>query len=112
VPSSSPPKHRLQGGCAWFSAIGARHYWIRPLWRPDGLGNGEHQVCLAHLIRDVQYAIDSGDAVFAPGLKACSSAPAPSGVDATLLRRHAQIYEADRTGGSGLMSLIPATKQA
>ncbi len=28
-----------------------------------------HQVCLAHLIRDVQYAIDAGDAVLGPGLK-------------------------------------------
>ena len=30
----------------------------------------EHQFCLAHLIRDAQYAIDHGDAIFAPGLKA------------------------------------------
>jgi transposase len=29
-----------------------------------------HQVCLAHLIRDAQYAIDAGDAVFAPPFKA------------------------------------------
>jgi transposase len=29
----------------------------------------EHQVCLAHLIRDAQYAIDVGDAVFAPPFK-------------------------------------------
>jgi transposase len=29
----------------------------------------EHQVCLAHLIRDAQYAIDAGDAVFAPKFK-------------------------------------------
>ena len=29
-----------------------------------------HQFCLAHLIRDAQYAIDAGDAVFAPGFKA------------------------------------------
>jgi transposase len=28
-----------------------------------------HQVCLAHVLRDVQYAIDSGDAVFAPRLR-------------------------------------------
>jgi transposase len=30
----------------------------------------EHQFCLAHLIRDAQYAIDHGDTIFAPGLKA------------------------------------------
>ena len=29
-----------------------------------------HQFCLAHLIRDAQYAIDAGDSVFAPGFKA------------------------------------------
>lgn len=29
-----------------------------------------HQFCLAHLIRDAQYAIDAGDTVFAPGFKA------------------------------------------
>lgn len=29
-----------------------------------------HQYCLAHLIRDAQYAIDAGDSVFAPGFKA------------------------------------------
>lgn len=49
-------------------------------WRPDfwisdrysgqtGWAAKEHQVCLAHLIRDVQYAIDEGDRVFAPGVK-------------------------------------------
>jgi transposase len=27
-----------------------------------------HQVCLAHVLRDVQYALDSGDAVFAPSV--------------------------------------------
>ena len=28
------------------------------------------QVCLAHQLRDCQYAIDAGDAVFAPRMKA------------------------------------------
>jgi transposase len=28
-----------------------------------------HQFCLAHLLRDTQYAIDAGDAVFAPAFK-------------------------------------------
>jgi len=30
----------------------------------------EHQVCLAHVLRDVQYAIDCGDDAFAPRLRA------------------------------------------
>jgi transposase len=29
----------------------------------------ERQLCLAHLLRDAQYAIDAGDTVFAPGFK-------------------------------------------
>jgi transposase len=34
-----------------------------------GWARREHQVCLAHLIRDAQYAIDAGDSAFAPGLR-------------------------------------------
>ena len=48
-------------------------------WRPDfwvsdrycgqlGWAAKENQVCLAHLIHDVQYAIDEGDRIFAPAL--------------------------------------------
>jgi len=45
-------------------------YWISDrLVSQMGWAKREHQVCLAHLIRDVQYAIDAGDAVFAPGMK-------------------------------------------
>jgi transposase len=45
------------------------------VWLSDRFGSQigwarrEHQFCLAHLIRDVQYVIDQGDGVFAPGLK-------------------------------------------
>ena len=28
-----------------------------------------HQACLAHILRDAQYAIDAGDTIFAPGFK-------------------------------------------
>ena len=34
-----------------------------------GWATRAHQVCLAHLIRDAQRAIEAGDAAFAPGLK-------------------------------------------
>ena len=50
----------------------------------------DHQVCLAHLIRDAQYAIDAGDSAFAPGLRkllqhACAIARRrPQLADATL----------------------------
>jgi hypothetical protein len=30
----------------------------------------EHQFCLAHLIRDAQYAIDHGDTIFESGVPA------------------------------------------
>ena len=44
------------------------------VWISDRLaaqaGHAEqHQVCLDHLIRDAQYAIDDGDIIFAPGFK-------------------------------------------
>jgi len=34
-----------------------------------GWARTAHQACLAHLLRDVQYAIDAGDISFAPGIK-------------------------------------------
>jgi transposase len=46
-------------------------YWVSDrLAAQMGWATKEHQVCLAHLIRDVQYAIDAGDNVFAPPVKA------------------------------------------
>jgi transposase len=45
-------------------------YWISDRYGAQmGWAAKEHQVCLAHLIRDVQYVIDVGDAAFAPALK-------------------------------------------
>jgi transposase len=38
-------------------------------WRLPCGRAGQHQICLAHLIRDAEYAIDEGGAVIAPGLK-------------------------------------------
>jgi transposase len=49
---------------------------VRPdFWVSDRFGaqmgwaTTGHQACLAHLLRDVQYAIDAGDDLFAPGIK-------------------------------------------
>ena len=44
------------------------------VWVSDRLGSQmghakAHQVCLSHLLRDAQFAIDAGDKVFAPGFK-------------------------------------------
>jgi len=43
--------------------------WVADRY-PGQSGHGaSRQVCLAHLLRDVQYAIDAGETVFAPPLK-------------------------------------------
>lgn len=44
--------------------------WISDRLAAQGRHGAAHQVCLAHLIRDAQYAIDAGDTVFAPSFKA------------------------------------------
>ena len=44
-----------------------------------GWATVNNQVCLAHLIRDVQYAIDAGDDIFAPELRHLRAEPAGSG---------------------------------
>jgi len=90
------------------------------VWISDRLaaqcGHAEHhQVCLAYLIRDAQYAIDDGDTVFAPGFKgllkrACAIGRRRDGLaDATLLsyrrdldRRLDALLAADPNGKAGL----------
>ena len=44
--------------------------WLSDRLAAQGGHARAHQVCLAHLIRDAQYAIDAGDTVFAPAFKA------------------------------------------
>jgi transposase len=45
-------------------------FWVSDRYGGQmGWATTENQVCLAHLIRDVQYAIDAGDDVFAPNLR-------------------------------------------
>jgi transposase len=45
-------------------------FWVSDrLAAQMGWAKKEHQVCLAHLIRDAQYAIDDGDKLFAPKLQ-------------------------------------------
>lgn len=45
-------------------------YWVSDRYAGQmGWAEKEQQVCLAHLIRDVQYAIDCGDAVIGPDLR-------------------------------------------
>ena len=45
-------------------------YWVSDRFAAQmGWAGKDNQVCLAHLIREAQYAIDSGDTAFAPGLR-------------------------------------------
>jgi transposase len=45
-------------------------YWVSDRYAGQmGWAEKDHQVCLAHLIRDVQYAIDCGDEVLGPDLR-------------------------------------------
>src|ERR1700759_1339449 len=53
-----------------FLGTGRPDFWVSaPLGAQMGWARTGHQACLAHLLRDVQYAIDAGDVSFAPGIK-------------------------------------------
>jgi transposase len=76
-------------------------FWVSDrLASQMGWAKKDHQVCLAHLIRDAQYAIDAGDTAFAPGLRkllsrACKIAGRrPQLADATL-RAYASKLDAE-----------------
>jgi transposase len=77
------------------------HFWVSDrLAAQMGWAKTDQQVCLAHLIRDAQYAIDAGDTTFAPALRtllqrACGIAGRrPQLADGTL-RSYAYKLEAD-----------------
>ena len=60
-----------RGKCVVEGFLGAFRpdFWVSDRYAGQmGWAKKGNQVCLAHLIRDVQYAIDSGDGIFAPGL--------------------------------------------
>lgn len=91
---------------------------VRPdFWVSDrlaaqmGWATKDHQVCLAHLIRDVQYAIDAGDEVLAPAVMALFGRAIrigrrrPQLADATLVAYHSRLQAAlDR-----LLKIVPVT---
>jgi transposase len=90
-------KHRSKAVVEEFLGEHRPDYWISDRYSGQmGWAKREHQVCLAHLIRDAQYAIEAGDAVFAPGLKGLLKRACAIGrrrdrlADATL-----KTYEAD-----------------
>jgi transposase len=92
---------------------------VRPaVWISDRLGAQmgwaarDHQVCLAHLLRDVQYAMDAGDAAFAPGMKHLLQRAVrighrrPALADATLAAYHARLQRAL----DALLKIVPDNK--
>ena len=63
-------KHRARAVVEAFLGDWRPDYWISDRYGGQmNWARREHQVCLAHLIRDAQYVIDTGDLIFAPGLK-------------------------------------------
>jgi transposase len=88
-------------------------FWVSDrLGAQMGWATREHQVCLAHLLRDVQYAIDAGDAAFAPGLKGLLKRAVgigrrrPKLADATLVTYLGRL----QTRLDALLKIAPATK--
>jgi transposase len=77
-----------------------------------GWATQDHQVCLAHLLRDIQYAIDAGDDAFAPGMKALLKRAArigrrrPALADSTLVAYHSRL----QTKLDELLKIVPDTK--
>jgi transposase len=103
-------KHRSKAVVEAFLGEHRPDYWISDRYGGQmGWARREHQVCLAHVLRDVQYAIEAGDAVFAPGLKGLIKRACAIGrrrerlTDATL-----KSYEADLDRRlDRLMALVP-----
>lgn len=63
-------KHRSKAVVEAFLGDSRPDYWISDRYGGQmGWAKREHQVCLAHLIRDVQYSIDEGDTVLGPSVK-------------------------------------------
>lgn len=103
-------KHRSKAVVEAFLGESRPDYWISDRYGGQmGWAKREHQVCLAHLIRDVQYAIDAGDTVLGPSVKglfkrACAIGRRRASLtDATL-----KTYEADLDRRlDRIMALVP-----
>jgi len=85
-------------------------FWVSDrLASQMGWAKKDHQVCLAHLIREAKYAIQAGDSVFAPGLRkllqrACAIAGRRPQLADVTLRSYA--YKLD-AALDGLMHIAP-----
>jgi len=91
---------------------GARpDFWVSDrLPAQMGWASKDHQVCLAHLIRDAKYAIEAGDSAFAPGFsellkRACAIGGRRPQLADTTLRTYARKLDADL---DALMRITPS----
>lgn len=86
--------------------------WVSDRLAAQGGHAEQHQVCLAHLIRDAQYAIDDGDTVFAPAFKALLQRACAIGrrrddlADATLVNHRRDLHRRL----DALLALAPSGK--
>ena len=86
--------------------------WVSDLYGAQQGHAEAWQVCLAHQLRDCQYAVDAGDAVFAPRMKALLLRAA------VIARRHRDLAESTRRTYrqrlehdlDAVMALAPITK--
>jgi transposase len=74
--------------------------WLSDRYGGQGKLGEAHQYCLAHLLRDAQYAIDAGDGVFAPAFKvflrdACAVGRRRSGLTDMSITEHARRLKAE-----------------
>jgi transposase len=66
------PHHRATPGGVGredFLAGACPEVWVADRYGGQTGPGAVRQLCLAHLLRDAQYAIDEGDSMFAPGFK-------------------------------------------
>lgn len=87
-------------------------FWISDrLGAQMGWATRDHQVCLAHLLRDIQYAIEAGDLTLAPALKKLLKRAIRIGrrrsslADTTLATYHSRI----EASLDALLAIPPAT---
>jgi transposase len=89
-------------------------FWVSDRYGGQlGWAQKENQICLAHLIRDAQFAIDAGDEIFAPGFRhllgrACRIGRRRSQLADSTLKTYAARLE---TKLDELMALCPANAQ-
>ncbi len=92
-------RHRAKAVVGAFLGDHRPDYWVSDRYAAQmGWAKKEHQVCLAHLIRDVQYVGEAGDLVLAPALKgllkrACAIGRRRPGLADSTLRQYAANLE-------------------